>query len=79
MQKDVLNVHVSQNRNCGPFHRKDFMRKKYGGLGLVSEKMVALFAELNERVEAASSSYSAKGKFLQHVYSMFVVKNHQKI
>ena len=42
------------------FHRKDFKwKKKDGGTGLVSEKMEALHAELNERAEAATSTYSA--------------------
>ena len=36
--------------------------KKYEGTGLVSEKMEALYAQLNERVEAATSSYSATGE-----------------
>ena len=31
---------------------KDFKWKKYGGAGLVSEQLEALYAELNERVEA---------------------------
>ena len=30
-------------------------------------------------MEAATSSYSATGKFLQYIYSMLVAKNHQKI
>ena len=30
-------------------------------------------------MEAAISSYSATGEFLQYIYSMFVDKNHQKI
>ena len=46
--------------------------KKYGGTGLISEKMEALFARLNERAEA----YLA---YLQYIYSVFVTKNHQKI
>ena len=41
------------------------MEKKYGGAGLVSEKTEALYAELNERVEEATSSYSATSEFLQ--------------
>ena len=53
--------------------------KKYGGTGLVSDKMEPLHAELNERVEAATSSYSATGRFLQYIYSVLVAKNHQKI
>ena len=58
---------------------KILSEKKYGGTGLVSEKTEALFAELNYRVEAATSSCSATGEFLQYVYSMLVDKNHQTI
>ena len=47
----------------GPFHGKDFKGKKYGGTGLISEKMEALYTELNKRAEAATSSYSATGDF----------------
>ena len=53
--------------------------KKYGGMGLVSEKMEPLYAKLNERVEAATSSYSATGEFLQYIYSALVAKIYQKI
>ena len=63
----------------GPFHRKDFKWKKYGGTGLISEKTEALYAELNERAEAATSSYSAAGDFLHYIYSVIMAKNHQKI
>ena len=52
--------------------------KKYGGTGLISEKTEVLLTELNERVEAPTSSYSATGDFLQCIYSVFVVKNHLK-
>ena len=55
------------------------MKKKYGGTELVSEKTEVLFAELNERVEAATSSYSAAGEFLHYIYPMLVDKNHQTI
>ena len=41
--------------------------------------MEALYAELSKRAEAATSSYSATGDFLQYIYSVFVTKNHQKI
>ena len=54
-------------------------KKMYGGTGLVSEKTEALYAEPNERVEAATSSYSATGEFLQYIYSVPVAKNHQKM
>ena len=50
-----------------------------GGAGLISQKMEALFVELNQRAEAATSSYSATGDFLQYIYSVLVAKNHQKI
>ena len=35
-----------------------------GGTELISEKKTLLYAELNEKVEAATSSYSATGDFL---------------
>ena len=54
-------------------------KKKYGGTGFVSEKTERLYAELNERVEATTSRYSATSKFLQYIYSVLVAKNHQKI
>ena len=79
MRKDDLNVRVFQNRNLGPFHSKDLREKKICGTVLVFGKTEALFAEPNERVEAATSSYSATGEFLQYIYSMLVDKNHQKI
>ena len=47
----------------GPFHRKDFKWKKYRGTGLISEKTEAFYVELNEKVEGATSSYSAPGDF----------------
>ena len=46
-----------------------------GGTGLLSEKAEALHAELNERVEAATSSYSAAVDFLQYIYSVLVATN----
>ena len=58
---------------------KDFKLKKYGSTGLTSEKTEALQAELNEREEAATSSYSATGDYLQNIYSVLVTKNHYKI
>ena len=73
------------------FHRKNFkkyggkswgnqiMRKKYGGMGLPSEKTEALCAGLNKRTETTTSSCSATCNFLQDYYSALVVKNHQKI
>ena len=57
-------------------------KKKKGGYGInfkKKKKKKALYAELNKRVEAATSSYSATGEFLQYIYSVLVVKNHQKI
>ena len=55
------------------------MKEKYGSRELVSEKTKALFAELNEKVEAATSNYPATDEFLQYIYSMLVDKNHQTI
>ena len=49
---------------------------KCGDAGLFSEKMEALHANLNERAEAATSSYSAAVDFLQYIYLVLVAKNH---
>ena len=46
---------------------------------LLSQKTEALYAESNERTEAATSNYSPAGDFLQYISSVFVAKNHQKI
>ena len=54
-------------------------QKKKWRCGLISKKTEILFAELNEREEADTSSYSASGDFLQYIYSVLVAKNHQKI
>ena len=62
-----------------PFHRKYFKWKEIRGYGLISEKMEALCAKLNERAEAATSSYSVKGDFLQYIYLVAVTKNLQNI
>ena len=45
-------------------------------MGLRSEETEALHAELNERAEAATSSYSAAVDFLQYIYLVLVAKNH---
>ena len=45
-------------------------------MGLLSEKMEALHVELNERAEAATSSYSGALDFLQYIYSVLLAKNH---
>ena len=63
----------------GPFHRKDFKWKKIGGTGLISEKTKVLYAELNERAEAATGTYSVTGNSLQYIYSTLVTKNHRNI
>ena len=48
----------------------------WGGTGLLSEKTKALNAELNQRAEVATSSYSAEVDFLQYIYLLLVAKNH---
>ena len=52
------------------------MKKKYEGTGLLFEKAKALHAELNEIMEATTSTYSAAVDFLQYFYSVLVTKNH---
>ena len=53
--------------------------KKYEGRRLISEKMEALYTELNESAEGATNSYSATDEFLQYIYFELVAKNHQSI
>ena len=48
-------------------------------MGLISEKTEVLHAKLNERAEAATSSYSVTTDFFQYIYSVLVAKNPQKI
>ena len=38
-----------------------------------------VYAELNETVEATTSSYSATDEFLRYIYSVLVSKNHENI
>ena len=40
------------------------MKKKYGGTGLISEKTEVLYAELNQRAEAARGSVFVTGDSL---------------
>ena len=49
-----------------------------GGRGLLSEKKEVLYAEFNERTEAATSSYSATSNIFQYIYSVFLAKSGQK-
>ena len=53
--------------------------KKYGGTGLILGKTEVLYAELNERAEAATGSYSVTGDSLQYIYSVPVSKNHRNM
>ena len=48
-------------------------------MGLISEKKKALYVELNKRVEAPTTSYSAPGDFSQDTYSVLVAKNQKNI
>ena len=65
----------------GAFHKKDFKWKKIWDTRLISEKTEVLYAtlELNERLEAATGSYSVIGKYLQYIYSVPVTENHPNI
>ena len=62
-----------------PFQRKDFEWKKLVSTRLISEKTKGLYAKLNERVEAATGSYSVIGDSLQYIYSVPVTKIHRNI
>lgn len=45
------------------------MKRKCAVTGLIFEKMEALYAKLNEKVEANSSSYFTTSNFLQYIYT----------
>ena len=53
--------------------------KKLEVTGLISVKTEVLYAELNERAEAATGSYSVTGDSSQYIYSVPVTKNHRNI
>ena len=53
--------------------------RKLGDTGLISEKTEVSLAELNERAEAATVSYSVTGDSLQYIYSVPMTKNHRNI
>ena len=46
---------------------------------LISEKTGVLYAELYERAEAATGSYSLTGDSLRYIYSVPVFENHRNI
>ena len=54
---------LSEDLSIGKMLRE----KEYGGYGVNFWKDEALYAELNERAEAAIISYSATGDFLQYL------------
>ena len=49
------------------------------GKRFISEKTKALYAELSETLEAATSTHCATDNFLKYIYSVLVVTNNQKI
>ena len=46
---------------------------------LISEKTEVMYAELNERAEAAIHNYSLTGDSSQYIYSVPGTKNHRNI
>ena len=63
----------------GPIHAKNFKWKIIWGYRVNFWKTASFVCRLNERVEAATSNYSATRDFLQHSYSVLVGKNDRKI
>ena len=53
--------------------------KKIWGTGLISEKTEVLHAELNEKAETATGSYSVTNDSLQYIYSVPVAKNNRNV
>ena len=69
----ILGVYAKRWPKCARISKqklrtigRSLSEKKCRGTGLVSKETEALYAELNERVEAAISSYSTTGEFLQY-------------
>ena len=58
---------------------RSLSEENMGIRGQFLRKTDALYTELNESVEAATSSYFATGEFLQYIYTVPVAKNDQKI
>ena len=80
MQPNIWSMNFFQTFTVRrPFRRKDFKWKKIGGTGLLSERTEVLYAELNEREEAATASYSVTGDSLQYIYSLTVTKDYRNI
>ena len=48
-------------------------------MGLIFGETETFYVELNERAEAATSSYSEPGDVSQYIYSVLVAKNQKKI
>ena len=59
--------------------RRILNEKKYGVQGQFREKTEALYEGLNEKAEAVIRNYFVTGDFLQYIYYVLVIKNHQKI
>ena len=53
--------------------------KNIWGYGVSFLKTEVLYAEFNERAEAASGTYSITGDSLQYIYSVPVTKNYRNI
>ena len=75
----ILRVYAKRLSECTHISKQKLRTihwgKKSGVTGLVSEKVEALCAELNQAnqaVEAATSSYSATGDFLQFVLCLWL-------
>ena len=59
--------------------QRTFPEDGFWDTGLISEKTEVLHAELNERAEVATSSYSVTGDSLEYIYFVLLTKNHRDI
>ena len=64
VDQDLVNDFLSNFDSQGTFPYEGFKEKKKWGTGLISEKTEVLYAQLNEGLEAVTSSYSATCNFL---------------
>ena len=77
--QNLINYFFSNFDYQKNFPLEGFYVKKNGGTGLISEKTEVLYAELNERAEAVTGSYSVTGDSLQYIYFVPVTNNRQSI
>ena len=68
MRKDNLNVHVFQNRNLGPLHRKAFKWKEIWGTATSSFSTTGSFLQYIYSVLVAKNHQKIRSRYLVHEF-----------